>query len=267
MKGRGVEIIDAPEPERFDGTTTYGSKFQPVQPEPVYQRPRAEYVPNPAKQDGRSAYQENFGAKELPRVEPYHPPRAVPNDAKFEGQSAYNAQFQPYKPEPVYQRPRAQYHPNPAKLDGRSEAQDRYRGYQLPARRVNVGIQQGANSFYVMIPAEAPLPAVSSHVFTTTHDGQTEVCIALMAGMSPYAHNNDIIGTVDLVGIPPARKGTNKFEVTLRQEEDRTLHVQARDLDTGLEREWHSGGGHIVVRMEGQETERLAVGDRGLLGN
>lgn len=56
---------------------------------------------------------------------------------------------------------------------------------------------------------------------------QTEVCVAIIEGDSPWARNNTVLGQFDLLGIPPAPAGMPQIEITFRVDEDSKLHVQA----------------------------------------
>ena len=54
-----MPAYNPPSGAKFEGTSTYNSSYAPVQPEPLYQRPKREYVPNPAKLEGQSGASEN----------------------------------------------------------------------------------------------------------------------------------------------------------------------------------------------------------------
>jgi len=61
------------------------------------------------------------------------------------------------------------------------------------------------------------------------------VNIHVLQGERPLARDNKSLARFELVGIPPARRGIPKIEVTFEVDENGILSVSARDLATGNE--------------------------------
>lgn len=50
-------------------------------------------------------------------------------------------------------------------------------------------------------------------IFTTVHDGQTELCVLIYQGESNKASKNRLLGQFQLINIPPAPYGVPQIEV------------------------------------------------------
>lgn len=50
-------------------------------------------------------------------------------------------------------------------------------------------------------------------IFTTVHDGQTELCVLIYSGESNKASKNRLLGQFTLVNLPPAPYGVPQIEV------------------------------------------------------
>lgn len=79
----------------------------------------------------------------------------------------------------------------------------------------------------------ATIPARRSKLFTTSKDSQSAVTIMLYQGEHQYAAGNTYLGTLDVVGIPPAKAGIPKIEVTFDADVNTIIHVTAKDLGSG----------------------------------
>jgi len=317
-------------PAKFDGHTTYGDQFHAHQMPKAHEIPKAEWQPSPHKLDGDTTYRGQFGAKPLPPQQPYAAPPPTKSPHKFDGHTTYGDQFHAHQMPKGHEIPKAEWQPSPHKLDGHTSYRDSFVGWQLPSKRGNIGLETSGGRFYVLIPSDSVLPAVSSQVsraqsrgppprspsaiarpgprpapamesrprlgprafppprgrpapgnlpprrappppqiFTTAHDDQQEVCVAVLEGDSPWSRSNNLLGQFDLLEIPPAPAGAPQIEITFRVDEAHRLHVQAKDLDTGRQAEWHRAGGSLVGRVQSLdryagEAVVLPVGDRGV---
>ena len=65
-----------------------------------------------------------------------------------------------------------------------------------------------------MIPRTQALPAVHTEIFTTVTDNQTELEITILQGESNRASQNKVLGSFELVGIPPAPCAEQQIAVT-----------------------------------------------------
>lgn len=86
-----------------------------------------------------------------------------------------------------------------------------------------------------LIPRNTTIPTKKSKVFTTAADGQTAVDIHVVQGERPLAKDNMSLGKFQLVGIPPAPRGTPQIEVTFDLDADGIVNVKAEDKATGNE--------------------------------
>lgn len=86
-----------------------------------------------------------------------------------------------------------------------------------------------------LIEKNTPIPTEASHVFTTTRDNQDSVRISVFQGESSRREENEMLGEFTLTGIPSARQGEPKIQVTFEIDTDGIVNVSARDLNTNKE--------------------------------
>jgi molecular chaperone DnaK (HSP70) len=60
---------------------------------------------------------------------------------------------------------------------------------------------------YVMIPANASIPALGRQTFTTVDDNQREMRVLVLEGDFTQASRCNLLGHFDLTGLPPGPKG------------------------------------------------------------
>lgn len=85
-------------------------------------------------------------------------------------------------------------------------------------------------------------------VFSTAADNQTQVGIKVLQGEREMATDNKLLGEFDLVGIPPAPRGTPQVEVTFDIDANGIVTVSAKDKATGKEQQ-------ITIRSSGGLSE------------
>jgi hypothetical protein len=86
-----------------------------------------------------------------------------------------------------------------------------------------------------LIERNTTIPAKKSQVFSTAEDNQSAVTIRVLQGERQMAGDNTELGRFDLVGIPPAPRGTPQIEVTFDIDTNGIVHVTAKDKGTGKE--------------------------------
>ncbi len=92
-------------------------------------------------------------------------------------------------------------------FDGTTTHREMFKGWQLPPRRPALGVQMLGDVAYVLIPPNAPLPAVGRQVFTTVHDHQTEIRVLVLEGDFSQASRCNVLGHLDMTGLPAGPKG------------------------------------------------------------
>jgi molecular chaperone DnaK len=105
----------------------------------------------------------------------------------------------------------------------------------LDVTPLSLGIETLGGIFTKLIERNTTIPTRRSQIFSTAADNQTAVDIHVLQGERPMAVDNTELGTFQLVGIPPARRGVPQIEVTFDIDVNGILHVTAKDLGTGKE--------------------------------
>ena len=86
-----------------------------------------------------------------------------------------------------------------------------------------------------LIEKNTTIPTKKSQVFSTAEDNQPAVSIRVLQGEREMAADNKVLGTFELVGIPPAARGTPQIEVTFDIDANGIVSVSAKDKGTGKE--------------------------------
>ena len=86
-----------------------------------------------------------------------------------------------------------------------------------------------------LIEKNTTIPTKKSQVFSTAEDNQPAVSIRVLQGEREMAADNKILGNFELVGIPPAPRGTPQIEVTFDIDANGIVSVSAKDKGTGKE--------------------------------
>ncbi|RDE14261.1 MAG: molecular chaperone DnaK [Candidatus Thorarchaeota archaeon] len=84
-----------------------------------------------------------------------------------------------------------------------------------------------------LIERNTTIPTRKSKVFTTAADGQTAVEIHVTQGERPLSKDNMTLGRFQLVGIPPAPRGTPQIEVAFDIDANGIVNVTAKDMASG----------------------------------
>jgi molecular chaperone DnaK len=91
--------------------------------------------------------------------------------------------------------------------------------------------------FTKLIERNTTVPTKKSQVFSTAEDNQNAVTIRVFQGEREMAGDNKLLGQFDLVGIPPAPRGTPQVEVTFDIDANGIVNVSAKDKSTGKEQQ------------------------------
>jgi len=103
----------------------------------------------------------------------------------------------------------------------------------LDVTPLSLGIETQGGVMSVIIPRNSTIPCHKTESFTTTEDNQTTITIPVFEGERPQTASNNLLGTFQLTGIPPAKRGTAKIDISLDLDANGILKVTAQDKATG----------------------------------
>ena len=124
----------------------------------------------------------------------------------------------------------------------------------LDVTPLSLGIETLGGVMTKLIDKNSTIPTKKSEIFTTAEDNQPAVSIHVLQGEREMAADNKTLGRFELVGIPPAPRGTPQIEVTFDIDANGIVEVSARDSASGKQqsiRITHSSG------LTPEEIERL----------
>merc|ERR1711939_507451 len=136
----------------------------------------------------------------------------------------------------------------------------------LDVTPLSLGIETLGGVFTRLIPKNTAIPTKKSEVFSTAVDNQSQVGIKVFQGEREMAADNKLLGSFDLVGIPPSPRGKPQIEVTFDIDANGLVQVSAKDKGTGKEQKIKiaSSGGLSDEDIEKmvQEAESFASADK-----
>ncbi|XP_022118662.2 heat shock protein 68 [Pieris rapae] len=98
---------------------------------------------------------------------------------------------------------------------------------------LSLGIETAGGVMTKLVERNTRIPIAQKKVFSTYADNQPAVTIQVYEGERVMTRDNNLLGTFNLGGIPPAPRGVPQIEVTFDIDANGILNVSAEDKSTG----------------------------------
>lgn len=119
---------------------------------------------------------------------------------------------------------------------------------------LTLGVETLGGVMTPIIHRNSPVPIRNSRIFTTASDNQSVVGVHVAQGERDLIDGNRSLGTFELRGIKPAKRGEPRIEVTFEIDASGILNVSARDTNTNQK---HSIKVNPSGGLSGADIERF----------
>ncbi|HVE92868.1 MAG TPA: molecular chaperone DnaK, partial [Actinomycetota bacterium] len=131
----------------------------------------------------------------------------------------------------------------------------------LDVTPLSMGVETKGGIYQKMIERNTHIPTRRSETFTTAEDNQTSVEVNVLQGEGEMSTSPAVrsLGRFQLVGLPPALRGTPQIEVTFDIDANGIVNVSAKDQATGKEQAMTITGGTALPKEEIDRMMREAT--------
>lgn len=136
----------------------------------------------------------------------------------------------------------------------------------LDVTPLSLGIETLGGVFAKIIQKNTTIPTKGTQTFSTAEDNQPAVTIQVFQGERELVQHNKHLGTFNLEGIAPARRGLPQIEVAFDIDANGIMNISAKDKSTGKENkitiQSDSGLTEDDINKMVQEAEANAESDK-----
>jgi molecular chaperone DnaK len=136
----------------------------------------------------------------------------------------------------------------------------------LDVTPLSLGIETLGGVFAKIIQKNTTIPTKGQQTFSTAEDNQPAVTINVFQGERELVQHNKHLGTFNLEGIAPARRGLPQIEVTFDIDANGIMNISAKDTSTGKENkitiQSNSGLSEDEINKMVQEAAENAEADK-----